>query len=50
MRTALVQDKFASPCVIVVGDVLSGLARMAQSLEVNKDQALHSEAWKKMMS
>ncbi len=58
MRTALVQDKFASPCVIVVGDVLSGLARLAQPLDQaqdhqnqdHQDQALHSGAWKKMMS
>jgi uroporphyrin-III C-methyltransferase len=54
MRTALVQDKFASPCVIIVGDVLSGLARMAQPLDHAQDhtqeQALHSGAWKKMMS
>ena len=53
MRTALVQDKFASPCVIVVGNVLSGLARMAQPLDQAQDhtqeQALHSGAWKKMM-
>lgn len=50
MRTVLVQDKFASPCVIVVGDVLSGLARMAQPLDHTQEQALHSGAWKKMMS
>ena len=53
MRTALVRDKFASPCVIVVGNVLSGLARMAQPLDQAQDhtqeQALHSGAWKKMM-
>ena len=50
LRTTLVQDKFASPCVIVVGDVLSGLARMTQSEEHAQEQALHSGAWKKLMS
>jgi uroporphyrin-III C-methyltransferase len=50
LRTTLVQDKFASPCVIVVGDVLSGLARMAAPEHQRQEQALHSGAWKKLMS
>ena len=55
MRTTLVREKFASPCVIVVGDVLSGLARMAQSQQHDTQhdapgQALHSGAWKLMKS
>lgn len=50
MRTSLVHEKFASPCVIVVGDVLSGLARMAQPGHHAQEQALHSGAWKMLKS